>query len=106
MKDNFSYYLFFFGIFFSTICYSQKLPTEEEIQGIISQCSAGRIQEVRGDLETVFSVWKGIAKLKGEAKSEDLGAIIREIKNEDKKVEVYKIYISCIKETLPQFLKQ
>lgn len=74
---------------------ANSLPTPEEVQGIINACSAGRTAEVIGQVNLSFDkLFSG--DLSGEGKISDLGGIIASIEDEKLKVEVYKLYITCI----------
>ena len=66
----------------------------------------GRVQKVRGNLERALQKWKENAVISGESKISDLGGIISEIKDDKVKSKVYELYIDCVKDTLPRFLKK
>lgn len=74
---------------------SNSLPTTEEVQGIINVCAAGRSVEIVGELQLSFDkLFSG--DFQGNGKITDLGGIIASIKDDKLKVEVFKIYSSCI----------
>lgn len=94
MKISYLSLIFLFIPFTSS---AEKLPTPEEVQGIINACAAGRSVEVKGEIDVSFKkLLSGSASGGAGGKISDLGGIIASIEDDKLKVEVFKLYHSCI----------
>ena len=92
-------------VFFSSLsARADSLPTPDEVQGIINVCSAGRSVEVIGEINlSVKKLFSG--EIEGEGKISDLGGIIASIEDEKLKVEVFKLYHSCIVPLITEYIQ-
>lgn len=91
---------------FCQIAVASKLPTKEEISGVLLACSESRSQSVQGDLKGALEAWRKGAEIKGRAELNDLGEIIRSFKDENLRLEAYRIYMSCLKGALTKVLDE
>jgi hypothetical protein len=98
--------LFSVLLYHSSIVYSENMPSEEEIDSIYKTCAGNRTLNIEGDVKGALSVWKRQAEIKGNAKVEDLAFIILGFKDEDKRLEAYKMYTGCIKDILLKYLSK
>ena len=80
------------------------LPTPEEARELIKVCTFERSDEVVNKLNLSFG--KLLSKsTKAEESSADLGSIIESIKDDNLKLEVRDIYVSCLKPLLENKVK-
>jgi hypothetical protein len=89
---------------FTNTAYSKELPNKIDIKKIVTLCAAGYVQEVKGNLGSVLEKWEKQSIVDGEARISNLGGIIHEIKDDGIRAGVFSVYISCVKDVLPQFL--
>src|SRR5690349_17718079 len=82
---------------------AQKLPTDDEVNGILKICSVGRVQEVTAEVRGKIQLWKQNANASGRVSVSDLGPLLDAIKADS---EVYRLYIQCVKDSFSQFLEQ
>jgi hypothetical protein len=81
------------------------LPSDEDVSGIVKACAAGRSQQFQGDLEGRISLWKRNAEVSGKISKDDLGAILKDIPNDQQiSPDVYRIYTDCILNAISRFL--
>ena len=109
MKMRFPGKLFLITIYMLIVPYcsvfaTTKLPTDEDINGVVLACSESRTKSIEGDLEGAIKLWRQQAEVRGTAEINDLGRIILSFKNEELRLEAYKIYTNCLKDTLKKFV--
>lgn len=88
--------------FFST---SHALPTEESLQGIMTLCAGGRSTEVQGSLKASISKWLTQASAEGKGSLDDMGAIIKQTKDDKIRVEALSVYQNCAMGMIKLFLE-
>lgn len=92
-----------------TPCYAQSnrnFPDDAEVQSIVKTCAAGYSTSIQGEVEGALKLWRKQGEIKGNGSISELGGIISELKSDDAKVAVFKIYSECIKTTLPQYMRE
>lgn len=84
-----------------------KLPTAEEVQGIMVVCGGGRQQNFSGDVQAKIEIWKRRANASGAANISDLSALFSTLPTgEQVNAALYKQYTSCVTELITKFISQ
>jgi hypothetical protein len=83
-----------------------KLPTDEEVSGILKLCSLGESRRVAGDLKGAINLWKHDAQVTGEASMDDLGGILAKLPvGQQIDPQLYAQIRQCIRDEISDFMK-
>jgi uncharacterized protein YjbI with pentapeptide repeats len=90
---------------FSSEASAVKLPSEDEVNGILKICSIGRSQSIEGDVKGQINLWKRGAEASGRASIDDLGGLLSTLPSgQQLDPDLYKEYTKCIKDSFKEFM--
>lgn len=83
-----------------------KLPSDEEVNGILKLCAMGRIQSFEGDVRGKIELWKKELEGKAAVSQKDVGALVnllQDVKIDQSSVAFYKVYTECVGSSIEKF---
>lgn len=91
----------------STASHAQKLPSDEDVNGVMKICGGGREQSFDGEVRGRVELWKQGAVGTGKAKIADLSALLSKIKPDNPySAKMYQTYVDCITSQISVYLQQ
>ena len=98
--------IIFLPIFGIETVSAAELPTEDEVKGIVRLCSAGQSNAIVANMNAAVSIWKRKVNAEAELRTDEIGAIFKEIQNDQMINEVYNNYVTCVQNSVETFLKR
>lgn len=93
-----------FVIAVPSIAYAAKLPTQDEIDGVLKLCSFGNVKSIEGNVKGKIEFWKKGIEGTGKGSVSDLGGLLATVPAGDINPEVQKNYNDCVINTIKQFI--
>ncbi|WP_431203001.1 hypothetical protein ACQ86E_29705 [Bradyrhizobium betae] len=91
----------------SDLAVAAKLPTEDEVKGVMVVCGGGQSRSYSGDIAAKIDVWKRGASGAGTVKMDDLSAVLSTVPQGQQINEAnYKQYTSCILDLMKKYISQ
>lgn len=85
--------------------YSNDLPSEEEVMGVVRLCGAGISKGVVADMEYSIKMWRTTARARADLRTEEIGAVFKNVVGSNT-ADIYPHYIDCVQNTLDKFLSR